>query len=325
MSPRTAKHTELIRQMEWRYLDRAYSDIELAELLAVNRTTIYRARRTMEFDLHLPIYEESTGRYRLDRKRMLSSIQLSPTEALALYIGGRRLQQQTRMAHLPTASALEKLAQVLKRPMMERLVQAAHEVLEQDTDAHQTEIMEQIVEGWINGRKVRVRYRKPHAATPRVHVISPYQLEPSVWSDGVYVIGHSDYYDAVITLKTSRIEHAAVTTEPFTIPAAFDSHALLAHAWGIWHADGQPHTVHLRFSPRVTPRVKETVWHPSQRIADLPDGGCEWTAEIAETREMEPWVRGWGGDVEVLSPEELRASVIEALRAATTLYGASAI
>ena len=180
--------------------------------------------------------------------------------------------------------------------------------------------MEQVVEGWSNGRKGRVRYRKPHATAPRVHTISPYQLEPSVWGDGVYLIGHSDYYDAVITLKTSRIEHATVTTEPFTIPGDFDSHALLQHAWGIWHADGQPRTVRLRFSRRVTPRVKETMWHPSQRITDLPDGGCEWAADIAETREMEPWVRGWGDDVEVLAPQELRASVIAALREALRRY-----
>ena len=320
MAPRTAKRTELIHQMEWRYLDRAYSDMELAELLNVNRTTVYRTRRTMDEELKMPFYEEEHGRYRLDRKRMLSSIQLSPTEALALYLGGRRLQQQTRIAHLPTAAALEKLAQVLKRPMMERLVQAAHEVLEQERDPQQAEIMEQIVEGWINGRKVRIHYRKPHAATPRVHVISPYQLEPSVWGDGVYLIGHSDYYDAVITLKTSRIEHAAVTTEPFTIPGDFDSYALLEHAWGIWHTDGQARTVRLRFSQRVTPRVLETVWHPSQRIMELPDGGCEWTADIAETREMEPWVRGWGAEVEVLAPEELRQSVIDSVRQLAARY-----
>ena len=200
-------------------------------------------------------------------------------------------------------------------------MRAAQEVLEQECDPRQAHVLEQIVEGWISGRKVRVRYHKPHAETTRVHTISPYQLEPSVWGDGVYLIGHSDHYDAVITLKLNRIEHASVTTEPFTIPAEFDSHALLAHAWGIWHADRQPCAVRLCFSPRVTPRVKETVWHPSQEICDRPDGGCEWSAQIVEWREMEPWVRGWGADVEVLAPAELRASVVEAVRLAAERYG----
>jgi CRISPR-associated endonuclease/helicase Cas3 len=68
--------------------------------------------------------------------------------------------------------------------------------------------------------------------------------------------------------------------------------------------------VRLRFSRRVTPRVKETVWHPSQTVP-----------QIAEWREMEPWVRGWGADVEVLAPADLRDSVIASLRQAAAQYG----
>lgn len=321
MAPRTIRRAELLREMERLYTDRAYSDIEMSERLEVNRTTVYRARISMEMELGMPFLEESPGRHRIDRRKLLGDIRLTQTEALALYLGGRRLQQQTRVGHLPTAAALEKLAQVLRRPMMEGLVRAAQEVLEHERDPRLAESLEQIVEGWITGRKVRVRYRRPHGEASRVHVISPYQLEPSVWGDGVYLIGHSDQYDTVIPLKLNRIEHAAVTTEPFTIPGDFDSHTLLQHAWGIWRADRPPFDVRLHFSPRVSPRVRETVWHPSQTIIDRPDGSCEWTAQIVEWREMEPWVRGWGADVEVLSPPELRASVIESVRRAAEQYG----
>ncbi len=321
MGQRAIHRAWLISEMERLYVDRAWSDAEMGERLEVNRSTIYRTRCFMERELSAPFVEEAPGRYRIDRQRQLGHLRLTPSEALALYLGGRRLQQQTRVGHLPTASALEKLAQVLRRPMMAGLVRAAQEVLDQETDARLTHVLEQIVEGWITGRKVRVRYRKPHDDAPRIHTISPYQLEPSIWGDGVYLIGHSDHYDAVITLKLGRIEHAVVTTEPFTIPAEFDSHALLEHAWGIWHSDRQPCTVRLHFSRRVTPRVKETVWHPSQTIRDRPDGTCEWEAQIVEWREMEPWVRGWGADCEVLAPDDLRASVIASVRVSAERYG----
>lgn len=322
MGERSIRRTELIREMERLYSDRAYSDIELAARLEVNRTTVYRTRVFMEAALGIPFIDDGHGRHRIDRQKQLGNIRLTQMEALALYLGGRRLQQQTRVAHLPTAAALEKLAHVLRRPMMEFLVRAAQEVLDQERDPQGAAVLEQIVEGWINGRKVRVRYRRPHADAPRVHLFSPYQFEPSVWGDGVYLIGHSDHYDAVIPLKLNRIEHASVTTEPFTVPADFDSHTLLQHAWGIWRGQGAPAAVRLRFSPRVTPRVKETVWHPSQTIRDLPDGGCEWLAEIAEVREMEPWVRGWGEDVVVVEPAGLRESVVRSLRAGLGNYEA---
>jgi CRISPR-associated endonuclease/helicase Cas3 len=74
--------------------------------------------------------------------------------------------------------------------------------------------------------------------------------------------------------------------------------------------DKDPITVKLRFSFAVTRRVKESIWHPLEKVEDTGDGGCIWNVEIAEWREMLPWVRGWGADVEVLGPEGLRKEVI---------------
>ncbi|WP_407079695.1 WYL domain-containing protein [Candidatus Hakubella thermalkaliphila] len=51
----------------------------------------------------------------------------------------------------------------------------------------------------------------------------------------------------------------------------------------------------MKFSPKVTRRVKKSTWHPSQVIEDLPDGGCIFTVRVSSTLEMTPWIRGWGG------------------------------
>ena len=56
-------------------------------------------------------------------------------------------------------------------------------------------------------------------------------------------------------------------------------------------------------------------------MTELEDGSLLWRALIAEPQEMMPWIRGWGADVEVIEPEEIRTSLhIEANRLAT-LYG----
>ena len=84
----------------------------------------------------------------------------------------------------------------------------------------------------------------------------------------------------------------------------------LDRAWGIMYGDEAPITVRLRFSKYVAERVHETRWHASQRIVDLPDGGCEWEAKIGDITEIGYWVRGWGRDCEVLEPDELRTTVM---------------
>ncbi len=66
---------------------------------------------------------------------------------------------------------------------------------------------------------------------------------------------------------------------------------------------------------QVAHRVRESVWHSSQELTDLPGGRLIWRAQIAEPREMFPWIRGGGADVEVLAPAELRQRIAEEVRA----------
>ncbi|MCI0394299.1 MAG: CRISPR-associated helicase Cas3', partial [Chloroflexi bacterium] len=321
---RQRRRNRHIHEMERLYTERAYSDIEMAERLGIDRSNVFKIRQLMETELGVPFYEESRGRYRIDPRRRISHIPLNPQETLALYLGARRLQQQTRTGQQDVASALEKLARALCKPLAESLVQAARAVLEQEQDTRQEKVLATLVEGWLQGLRVRIHHRKLHGQL-RTYTVGIYQIEPAVWGDGVYLVGHSDYHGDLATFKVSRIEQASLTTERYTAPADFDIHKLLKHAWGIWHADADPVTVRLRFSRQVTPRVKESIWHPSQTIRSLDDGGCIWEAEIAEWQEMEPWVRGWGSQVEVLEPAELREEIMADVQHSSRKYGLVAL
>ena len=81
-------------------------------------------------------------------------------------------------------------------------------------------------------------------------------------------------------------------------------------------------TMKLRFfGEQVTRRVKETIWHPSQQPIEDTADGCIWTAQVAEWREMVPWVRGWGADVEVVGPEGLRQALKREAQRLAEMYG----
>lgn len=322
MSTMERNRHALIEEMERLYLDRAWSDQEMAERLGTGRENVWKIRtKEMEVKMGIPFLTEN-GRHRIDRTAYVTNIRLTPPEALALYIGGRRLQQHTKTGQQDVANALEKLANALHKPLVREMILAAQTVLHQEQDDQQVVNLRKIMEGWMNGRRLRITHQSPHAPTPRDYIVTPYQLEPAVWGDGVYLIGYSDYHRDIATFKLSRIQRVSVTTEPFTPPTDFDSRAMLQHVWGIWSSDKQPVTVRLKFNAYVMPYVKETIWHPEQTIQDLPapEGGCIWQAEIAEWREMLPWVRGWGSDVEVLEPEELRDALIREIYRLAWVY-----
>jgi CRISPR-associated endonuclease/helicase Cas3 len=300
---------ERLKEMERLYAQRAFSDIEMARRLGVDRTTVYKDRIGLEATA--PFAHDGCGGHRIDRARYISGIRLNLHEALALYLAARRASRQTGLAQPHVANALEKLAVALRSPMAERLVQEADLVLARAPNPERVAALEAIAEGWAGGQKVRVLYQSLRSPQAQTHLVSPYLIEPSLWGDGTYVIGHSDRHDAVTTFKLERVEHATLTGEPFNVPEGFDGGALLDQAWGIWYGEGRPVRVVLRFGPGpAARRLKESVWHPSQEIADCPDGGCTWTACVAEWRELVPWVRGWGADVEALEPAELRETLV---------------
>lgn len=313
--------TERLTELKRLYIQRAWSDIELAEKLNTRRETIYRDRTELEAEGY-PFIEVGHGRWKIDRTRFLSEIKVNLHEALALYLAARRTSHQTRFHHPHAANGVEKLAAALQQPMAERLLKTADRILKQEKDPDKIKILEIIAQAWVEQRKVRIEYQRlGHEGVTR-HTISPYLIEPSIWSDSVYVIAQSDFDDKIYAFKIERILHAFLTGETFEIPASFDDERLLKHAWGIWYADRPPVTVKLRFAPNsgVIQRLEESVWHPLERIEKTEDGGRIWSAEVAEWREMLPWIRGWGADVEVLEPRELREALEKEAKRLARVY-----
>lgn len=310
---------ERLREIERLYTLKPFSDNELAQRLGVERSTIFRDRQ--ELSTELPIDEYEPGRYYIDRTRYLSGIRVNLHEALALYLAARRSSRQTRIAQPHVASALEKLAIALKQPMTTRLVRAAGQVLQQDAHPERVKTLEEVTRAWAEQRKLEISYLALHSDQLRRHLVHPYLIEPSLWSDGAYLVGHNETYKSLATFKIERIESAYARLERFELPPDFDDEQILQHAWGIWTRDHPPVAVRLRFFPgEAARRLKESIWHRTQQIIDLPDGGCEWSAQVSEWQEMVPWVRAWGADVEVLEPVELRRRMEKEVEELAAIY-----
>ena len=310
--------SERLQEIKRLYIQRAYSDIEMAERLQVDRTTVYRDR--VELTTEYPVEPDNDGRYHIARSKLISEIKVNLHEALSLYLAARKTSRQTRFHQPHTANALEKLAATLRQPMTERLLKAADAVMKQERDPERIKILEILAQAWVEQRKVRIRYQRLESREYVNHVIRPYLIEPSIWSDSVYVIAFSEVTEKIIPFKIDRIDTAVLSGDGFEIPTDFDDQQLLKHAWGIWVGDKKPITVKLRFSPAVARRVKESIWHPLETVTDTADGGCLWSADVAEWREMLPWVRGWGADCEVLEPDGLRSALVREAQELVELY-----
>lgn len=79
-------------------------------------------------------------------------------------------------------------------------------------------------------------------------------------------------------------------------------------------------TVKVRFTKRIAPYITESLWHPSQKITPLKDGGILYEVRVSYPKEVAWWVLQWASEAEVLEPKELRESVAEEVRRMAGLY-----
>jgi CRISPR-associated endonuclease/helicase Cas3 len=295
---------------------------EIARRLGVNRSTVNR------YLPHLPgsVYVDDLdgGKWKIDRQGYLVNVRFTLDEAMAVHLATRLLATRLERQNPHAAAALRKLGCALERlaPRISRHLLQSADMMDdpaQRQDPNFLRSLETLTQAWAQQQKVKLWHRKENGVVNEF-IFCPYFIEPYAVGQAVHVIGWRQPPNALRTLKIERIERVELQRESYLIPADFNPAELLKDAWGIWYTEDEPVEVILKFGPRVAQRVGETRWHRSEQVALQPDGSLLWQARIAEPKEMLPWVRGWGADVEVLAPAELRERLKEEARSLASLY-----
>lgn len=293
---------------------------ELSELCGVSPRTIQRDLRDLD-ELSIPLWDDGSSppRYGIIEGYYLPPVRLELDDAVALYLAARLLARYADSYDPHIVHALAKLSTVLPGAIAEHVQTTAASLMDRPHDGQQTAILSTLALGWAAHRQVCIWHRSGTGERQHRYTVCPYFIEASAVGNATYLIGHASYFERVTTFKVERISRAELLDESFEIPRDFDPHRLLASAWSIMYGDDLQEVV-LRFLPERTRRVKESRWHPSQQIEDLDDGGCIMRLWVAEPVEMTYWILGWGGQVEVLEPAELRDSIGQEARTMAALY-----
>lgn len=296
---------------------------EIAELLGINEDTANDYLNDLSYSGILPITRDSRNApWYLPEGAVTPQLEISLSypEAVSLYLAGRLLAQTQDEQNWHMTSALRKLVEALPSSLQKQQKTLMELLLFEDTQRpNLSNIFQALAIGWVKRQSVRLTYA-PLRGKEFDCFFDPYLLEPSAIGRTIYILGYSSASRALRIYKLERIRRAELTNQTFELSPDFKGAEQLQRAWIVMYGDEEPIRVRLRFSATVTPRVRETRWHPGQEIS-LTRDGCEWSALIGDTLEIEPWIRGWGGECEVLEPTELRASVANHVRRSMQVYG----
>lgn len=295
---------------------------EIARLTGMNKRTVYRDIRALEDELDVPVFQAGRGRYGIERKFFLPPLRLSVPEAIVLFLASRLIARWSDQYDAAVVSAFTKLADALPQPIARHVAATMVAVGSHDPNEPFSRTFSAVARGWAEGRVVEMTY-DPGTGTEKRTRVHPYFLEPDAALRSVYLIAYDEPAAAMRTYKVERIRAATLTADRYEIPDDFDPDAWLANSWGIWSPDAShpPTRIRLRFTDAIAHRLREAIWHRSQELTELPDGGLELAVTVNGIVEIQPWILSWGDGVEVLEPPELRDAVAASVRAAAARYG----
>jgi predicted DNA-binding transcriptional regulator YafY len=287
---------------------------ELARHFGVPVRTVQRDLRTLRESGEV-IEQPRRGLYRLPA----AATALNPVEALAVHAATRLLHHHAPARNPHYVSALEKLAAMLPEPARTVALASTEELHARPGDDRALELA---AIAWFEGRVLAFEYRSQRGSGRwRKNELEVYFIEVSRDNLAPYAIGFErTFHKRVLTFKLSRMRHARLLDERYTIPDDFDPRAYLSGAWGIMGISGGPIVkVRLRFAPEAAHRVREGGYPNLHVTAELPRGGLEvmvqaGTDDQGFPREILPWVQSWGPRVEVLEPEALRRRWLDEAR-----------
>lgn len=324
MSARQMNRTErlaIIEQMLF-HSDVGLRAVEIARACEVDRRTVYRDLSLLS-QVGIPIHQRD-GRFYLDRERYTATVRLNFDETIALFLSARVQARTTATMNPHTASALDKLGKALPAPIARHVHMASKRGNAHLMEPQALAILDVITRAWGAQRKVKLWCTGTEGAKPRAREFSTYFVEPAP-TGTLVVVGFDSITNRLRAFRLPLIRRARLLSATYQIPAPFDAQRYLTADWGVLPGErDERQTVVLVFAPEAASAVRERSLQTGARTEVLNDKRLKVTLTVVDWRDLLPWIRSWGAQVEVLEPPALREEcALEAARL-TGMYSAQA-
>jgi len=295
---------------------KSYTAVELSRMFGVSRRTLFRDLKEIQEIGIQPLFSSSHRGYALPPEQFLPPINLNLQEALGLLLLVHKMRSQIQMpfkhsallAAMKIESCLPPRVRRYCESTLARISVKAGAQAPAPTTPGLDNTFALLQSAAAQRRKVCINYDSLFDGKAIQCELSPYHLfyNQRAW----YVVGLSSAHKAVRTFKLNRIRNTEMLEEWFENDGKprFDLAEYLGCAW-LTIPEGKMYHVRLRFAPKVANNVAEVQWHKTQKVTRNPDGSATVDFRVDGLGEIKWWILGYGDQVEVLAPAELRKTM----------------
>jgi len=283
----------------------------LSRELEVSSRSIARDLDFMRERLQLPIFYDELrhGYFYEGAVGAFPSLTISEGELFALAVAEKAMEQYRGTSfEKPLLSAFRKISDSLPDTISLNLGDWTDSISFR-TSAEpivNLEVFDQLAQATARREQLRVLYRKPGKKEGEVRLIDPYHLANvnGEW----FLFAYDHLRKAMRTFVPARMLRINKTGATFQKDTHFSIQQELRNSFGV-HSGQEKLRVLLRFTDKVADYIREKKWHRSQKLRNLNDGGVDLELTLSSLVEIERWVLSWGGDAQVLEPEELARNI----------------
>ena len=175
-----------------------------------------------------------------------------------------------------------------------------------------------ILEAMTEGVEIEIDYQKYTASSAETLTLRPYAVKE--FAKRWYLIAYCVERGGLRVYGLDRVKRLNITSRGFKMVKGFDVDGLFATSFGIYLPGGKARTITFRVSEKEARFLRDLPLHKSQEEINHENGFVTFSIFVCPDKNLIMEFCKHGSMIEVLSPADVRESVIQELRAATALY-----
>lgn len=243
--------------------------------------------------------------------KVTQQLVLSPGELLALYLAQNMLSPLKDTAFYGDLNNFfKKIDLLIREKDREHLQEVAEEIHFEPGPRWglgiQPDTVDTIRSACANSQILKIQYNSVNSKTHSERKVGPQFL---YFAKGSLYLVAEDFKDhKVKVFSVPRITSAEMTEEEYQ-GSKVDPENYFNGSFGVYQAQDAL-SIKLHFLPDAAAFVRERKWHSTQRVVNKSDGSIEMNLEVGLTPDLVQWVLGFGDNVEVLEPEQLKSKIV---------------
>ena len=175
-----------------------------------------------------------------------------------------------------------------------------------------------IIEAMRDKTAIEMTYQSFTRQKPATFIVEPYCLK--VFKQRWYMLAYSPSLDKAMIYSLDRVHAVEPTKQKYKLPKDFNAEAYFKNTYGVTGTDEVPEDIEICIDAMQANYLRTLPLHSSQEEIERNDDYSIFRFHMVPSYEFLQELRKYGSDVEVISPESVRAEFREDTESLYRIY-----